>query len=76
VRPVTLAGRDATLAGIRDRYPFWTVEYLYSYGQLMGGSLASAYANYLTSPAGTETMARFEYFVCDLSVAELCSSGR
>jgi len=76
VRPIRLDGRDATLDGIRDRYPFWTVEYVYSFGQLVEGSLANAFANYLTSSAGTETMARFEYFVCDASTRELCGSGR
>lgn len=76
VKPITLDGRDGSLADIRAGYPFWTVEYVYSYGRLENGSLATAFVNYLTSTTGTKTMARFEYFVCDPGMTDLCSSGR
>jgi phosphate transport system substrate-binding protein len=76
VKIISLDDRDATSDGIRAGYPFWTVEYIYSDGPLRDGSLATAFANYLASPEGAKTMARFEYFVCDSSIADLCNSGR
>jgi phosphate transport system substrate-binding protein len=75
-KKISLDDRDATLDGIRAGYPFWTVEYIYSAGPLVGGSLATAFANYLISPEGASTMAGFEFFVCDSSNAKLCNSGR
>lgn len=76
VKQISLDGRDATFDGIRAGYPFWTVEYIYSYGELVAGSLATAFVNYLTSPEGTKELKRLGYFDCDSSIAELCGNGR
>jgi phosphate transport system substrate-binding protein len=79
VKHVRLDGRDATLNDIRAGYPFWTVEYIYSYGSLKGGSLAAAFADYLSSREGSDIIASFQYYSCrhdGLDVADLCNSGR
>ncbi|HET9254252.1 MAG TPA: substrate-binding domain-containing protein [Pseudonocardiaceae bacterium] len=79
VKQIRLDGRGAALDDIRAGYPFWTVEYLYSHGQLAAGSLSAAFANYLRGPEGHSMIFSFQYYACypdDHRVTDLCSSGR
>lgn len=47
------AGRDAAI----DRtYPFWGVEYAYSYGELPGDSLAAAFLHFLVDQTGKDVL--------------------
>jgi phosphate binding protein len=49
VNEVKLGGWSADLATVqRGRYPFWEVEYLYTYGTPAGGSLLSDFLDYTT----------------------------
>ena len=77
VTPNAHCNRAGTLEDIRAQYPFWTVEYVYGSGEPAVGPLATAFGNYLTSPEGTRTIARFEHFACGPEdLADLGASGR
>lgn len=76
VTPVGLDDRAATLDGILDGYPFWTVEYLYGHGPLVPGTLAASFADYLAGPESSGVMADFEYTACLNGPARLCESRR
>jgi phosphate transport system substrate-binding protein len=82
VKPVNLEGRRADLDGIRNGYPFWTVEYVYSYGELADGSLAKAFTDHLaryllrvqTKAQNSQTPEQPDYFACGADrVRELCA---
>ncbi|WP_433657038.1 PstS family phosphate ABC transporter substrate-binding protein [Nocardia sp. CA-128927] len=47
------AGRDAA---INRTYPFWGVEYAYSYGELPGDSLAAAFLHFLVDQTGKDML--------------------
>ncbi|WP_405165993.1 substrate-binding domain-containing protein [Nocardia sp. NBC_01499] len=47
------AGRDAAIS---RTYPFWGVEYAYSYGELPGDSLAAAFLHYLVDQTGKDVL--------------------
>lgn len=81
VKPVDLEGRRADLDGILNGYPFWTVEYVYSYGKLTNGSLAKAFTDHLsryllrvqTEAENSQPQKQPDYFACDAGrVQELC----
>jgi phosphate transport system substrate-binding protein len=79
IKMITLNGHGTTLDDIRSGYPFWTVEYVYSYGPLVSDSLASAFVDYLSSEDGGNTMAAFGYATClphSDDTADLCNSRR
>lgn len=79
IKMVTLNRHGPTLDDIRSGYPFWSVEYVYSYGQLEPDSLASAFVDYLSGKEGGDTMASFGYVACvphDDDIADLCNSRR
>jgi phosphate transport system substrate-binding protein len=82
VRPVNLDGLRGDLDGIRNGYPFWTVEYVYSYGELADGSLAQAFVDYLagyllrvqTDAENGQSQTQPDYFACGADrVRELCA---
>jgi phosphate transport system substrate-binding protein len=80
VKAITIDGQGAgSLDDIRQGYPFWTVEYLYSYGVPATGSLASAFADYLAGRDSRDSMAVSRYFPCvrtDGTAEPLCAAGR
>jgi ABC-type phosphate transport system, periplasmic component len=80
VKQLKIDGRGATLKDIHAGYPFWTVEYVYSYGPLpASGSLATSFVDYLSSPEGRNTTASFQYHPCvrnDGTPEELCGTSR
>jgi phosphate transport system substrate-binding protein len=73
VKKIRIGGREATLAGIRADYPFWTVEYVYSRGPLEPGSLPLEFQDYLLTSEGRNTMARFQYYACVDELRDLCA---
>jgi phosphate transport system substrate-binding protein len=55
VQPVTLNRLQATFENIGAhawQYPFWTVEYLYTYGSPASGSLAAKFLGFISTDAG------------------------
>ncbi len=63
--PVALNGLSPTFGNIgrsAATYPYWTVEYLYTYGKASG--LASAFLNYLDSAAAIADLRSGDYFPC------------
>jgi len=80
VKPINLNGLKADLDSIQKGYPFWTVEYVYSYGEVADGSLAKAFIDYLSHyllRVQTEAMkgpAQPDYFACGADpVRQLCA---
>lgn len=82
VKPVDLAGLRADLNGIQNGYPFWTVEYVYSYGELADGSLAKAFTDHLaryllriqTEAQNSQPQKQSDYFACGANgIRELCA---
>lgn len=47
------ASRDSA---INRTYPFWGIEFVYSYGELPGDSLAAGFRRYLTDEAGRNVL--------------------
>ncbi len=73
VKKISLEHRNPTLEDIRAGYPFWTVEYVYSYGRPEPGSLPGAFRDYLLTAEGRSRMAGFGYYGCAGDVQDLCS---
>ncbi|MEV6275788.1 substrate-binding domain-containing protein [Nocardia sp. NPDC051832] len=66
VVPVTIGGVRADRdAAITRTYPFWGVEYAYSYGDPPGDSLAAAFLRFLTEQTGQEVLRAFGNAPCD-----------
>jgi phosphate transport system substrate-binding protein len=62
---VKLNGWDPQIGAVeRGAYPYWTVEYLYTYGSPATGTLASSFLNYLNSPAAKDTLRSADYTPC------------
>ncbi|MEU8900855.1 substrate-binding domain-containing protein [Nocardia sp. NPDC048505] len=72
--PVTLGGVPAERdAAIERTYPFWGVEYAYSYGDPPGDSLAAAFLRFLTEQTGQEVLRAFGNAPCaDLPDRDRC----
>lgn len=65
VKQVRLGGKAATIDDIRAGYPFWTVEYLYSYGDLDKTDLLTrSFANYLVDAEARSMIAAQQYAPC------------
>jgi ABC-type phosphate transport system substrate-binding protein len=63
--PILLNGLSATFGHIgrtAQSYPYWTVEYFYTYGRPAG--LASAFLSYLNSPAAQSDLRAAGYTPC------------
>jgi phosphate transport system substrate-binding protein len=80
VTQLRIDGHKASLDEARQGYPFWAVEYVYSFGKLTGhDSLAAAYVEYLTSTRQSDTLKNANYPPCvagDGTREELCVKGR
>jgi ABC-type phosphate transport system substrate-binding protein/transcriptional regulator with XRE-family HTH domain len=78
VVPVTLGGLEPTIytAQLTDGYPFWAVEYLYTYGMPSYQAPASGFLRYMTTPAAKDVLRSLGFTPCsdeDQSLA-LCRS--
>jgi phosphate transport system substrate-binding protein len=68
VQPVALDGLSPTFGDIgrsAGQYPFWTVEYLYTYGHATG--LAAAFLKYLGTAAAVSDLTAADYTPCPAS---------
>ena len=62
---VQLGGINPSPESVKnDRYPFWTVEYFYTYGAPSHGSLTSAFLSYLTSDTSRAIMQDLGHIPC------------
>ena len=80
VETFKLNGWDPQIGAVeRGSYPYWTVEYLYTYGSPAPGTLASSFLNYLNSAAAKDTLRGADYTPCvDRQVslpATLCAAS-
>lgn len=50
--------------GQQHEYPFWTVEFLYSYGHPADGSLAAKFLTYLSSDTAKNVMRMYKHVPC------------
>jgi ABC-type phosphate transport system substrate-binding protein len=60
-------------------YPYWTVEYLYTYGRPPAGSLTAAFLSYMNTDAAKNILLNDAYTPCDdpsAAVAALCAKAR
>ena len=65
VETIKLNGWDAGIGPVEQGlYPFWTVEYLYTYGSPRPGSLAASFLGYLNSDAARDTLRSDAYTPC------------
>ena len=68
VQPVALDGLSPAFGDIgrsAGQYPFWTVEYLYTYGRATG--LAAAFLKYLGSASAVSDLDAAQYTPCPAS---------
>jgi phosphate transport system substrate-binding protein len=65
VSTVAVDGIAATSDAAMNRtYPFWGIEFAYSYGELPGDSLSAAFRRYLTDEAGRNVLAAHGNVAC------------
>jgi phosphate transport system substrate-binding protein len=67
VQPVELNRLQATFGNVgtgSEQYPFWTVEYLYTYGSPSAGSLAAKFLSYSSTFTGKEILKANGYTLC------------
>lgn len=65
VEGVKLDGWDPSIGAVeRGAYPFWTVEYLYTYGSPAPGTLAASFLSFLTSDAAKDALRSADYTPC------------
>ena len=80
VKQLKIAGRSATIDDIRAGYAFWTVEYLYSYGDLdKTDPLTRSFANYIIGAEARSMIAAQQYAPCvraDGNPEKLCTVPR
>jgi phosphate transport system substrate-binding protein len=80
VKQVRLDGQAATIDDIRAGYPFWTVEYLYSWGDLdKTDPLTRSFADYLVGAEARSMIAAQQYAPCvraDGTPEPLCTTPR
>jgi ABC-type phosphate transport system substrate-binding protein len=76
---VKIGGRDPGIGAVEQgTYPYWTVEYLYTYGQPAARSLASAFLGYMASDTARLILVNTDYTPCadgQPIVARLCRTG-
>ncbi|MBE1533927.1 substrate-binding domain-containing protein [Actinomadura algeriensis] len=57
---VRIDGIPATLSGVEDgRYPYWQIEFAYTYGEPPADSIAAAFLRYLTDQGGKDVLREF-----------------
>ncbi|MEU0544117.1 substrate-binding domain-containing protein [Nocardia sp. NPDC005978] len=78
VRTVTLGGRAPTREDVlAGRYPFWAVEYAYSYGEVPADSPAAAFLRFLTDGVGKDVLRAHGNTPCsELPDPTGCTPGR
>ena len=65
VASVKLGGWDPVIGAVeRGAYPFWTVEYLYTYGSPAPGTLAAAFLTYMNSDTSKDILRSQAYTPC------------
>ena len=65
VESVKLGGWDPDIGAVeRGAYPFWTVEYLYTYGRPAPGTLAAAFLTYMNSDTTRDLLRSQAYTPC------------
>jgi phosphate transport system substrate-binding protein len=65
VESVKLGGWDADIGAVKQgAYPFWTVEYLYTYGSPAPGTLAAAFLAYMNSDTAKDILRSQAYTPC------------
>jgi hypothetical protein len=61
----TTHGWDPEIGAVeRGDYAFWTVEYLYSYGQPAPGTLAAGFLSYVNSDTSKDILRSASYTPC------------
>jgi ABC-type phosphate transport system substrate-binding protein len=79
VASVKIGGRDPGIGAVEaGKYPYWTIEYLYTYGDPAAGSLAAAFLGYMGGASARQILHGADYTPCAGGppiVAALCSSG-
>ncbi|GGV26432.1 phosphate-binding protein [Actinomadura cremea] len=57
---VRIDGVPATLGGVEDgRYPYWQIEFAYTYGEPPADSIAAAFLRFLTDQGGKDVLREF-----------------
>ncbi|MEU2787512.1 substrate-binding domain-containing protein [Streptomyces sp. NPDC007100] len=65
VTSVRLNGREPDIEwGGQRNYPFWTVEYLYAYGQPEDGSLAAKFRVFMDSDTAKNVLRKYRHVPC------------
>jgi phosphate transport system substrate-binding protein len=65
VGTVKIGGWDPDIGAVsRGDYPFWTVEYLYTYGSPAAGTATAAFLNYVNSEAARDILRSDGYTPC------------
>ena len=65
---IQLNGRDASPELVKNgQYPFWAVEYLYSYGKPAPGTLLSAFLGYMFTDAAKSVLQSYGAIPCGLT---------
>lgn len=76
LRQIQLGGYDASPAWVKNgAYPFWTVEYFYSYHTPDQNSPAAAFLNFLTGDAAKSLIQQYGHIPCtdaDVEQRRLC----
>jgi ABC-type phosphate transport system substrate-binding protein len=80
VASVKIGGRDPGIGAVEQgTYPYWTVEYLYTYGRPSASSLTSAFLSYMASDTASQILRSTSYTPCaggqQPIVVMLCSTG-
>ncbi|MEV6768081.1 substrate-binding domain-containing protein [Nocardia sp. NPDC051030] len=75
IHTVSIEGKSATREQVLDHsYPFWSVEYAYSNGELPADSLAAAFLRYLTDDTGKDVLRSYGNTPCtELPNPTLCT---
>jgi len=79
IATVKIDGFDPKIGAVESgAYPYWTVEYLYTFGRPPAGSLTSTFLDYMNSATARQILATEQYTPCTGTqpsiVAHLCSS--
>jgi phosphate transport system substrate-binding protein len=65
VERVKIGGWDPDIGAVeRGAYPFWTVEYLYTYGEPARGTLAASFLDYFRSDTAKDILRSQAYTPC------------
>lgn len=79
LRVVSLDGAEASRGSARDGYPFWTVEYAYTYGRPAPGGPLQRFLEHLSGDATARMIGEAGYEPCvlfDRSLDPLCVGDR